>query len=60
MRRSKWTMDDTRGTLQLAGIFAVICAVLGLVHGEGLLIGAFGGALTIGMAMGVGFRVSLL
>jgi len=47
VRATKWSKEDFRFSMQLAGIFVAIGAVLGLLRGDGLVglvVGAFAGA----------------
>jgi len=59
MAKAKWSKDDVRPMLQLGAIFLVIGAILGLLRGDGWLIGSSAGLLLFGLVIGVGSLANL-
>lgn len=60
MPRARWSKRDLGPALELAGIFVTFGAVLGLLRGDGLLLGAIAGALLFGLVIGVGILCELI
>jgi len=60
MARAKWTTEDLPDLAKLGAIFVAFGAVMGLLRGDGIVIGAVAGVLLFGLVIGVGVLVGLI